>query len=52
MPRNPAFDQMEQQGQPQQRPMQPIVDPRCLDSCRKRGYNYSLCRQQCGYGGY
>lgn len=51
MPRNPAFDQMEQQSHPQQRPLAPVVDPRCLDACRKRGFNYSLCRQQCAYGG-
>jgi hypothetical protein len=49
LPKNPAFDQMQRQTQPRGQPLPPVVDPRCLDDCRKKGFNYSLCRRQCSY---
>lgn len=49
LPKNPAFEQLQQQAQPRRQPLPPVVDPRCVDDCRKKGYNYSLCRRQCSY---
>ena len=51
LPRNPAFDQM-QQNQPQQRPLPAVTDNKCMKDCERRGYNYMLCQKQCSYSGY
>lgn len=53
LPKNPAFDQMQQGAQPQPRNNLPAVaDPKCMKDCQRRGYNYMLCQKQCSYAGY
>lgn len=51
LPKNPAFDQL-QQDAPQQRPLPAVADPKCMKDCQKRGYNYMLCQRQCSYSLY
>lgn len=48
LPKNPAFDQL-QQDAPRQRPLPAVADPRCMKDCQQRGYNYMLCQKQCSY---
>lgn len=49
LPRNPAFDQIDPQKNRQQQTPLPVTDAKCLEDCRRKGYNYMLCRQQCSY---
>lgn len=49
VPRNPAFDQLKRDAEPDSRALPPRVDPQCLSDCRARGWKYQLCRQQCSY---
>lgn len=49
LPRNPAFEQMQRDARPAERPLPPVVDNRCVSDCRAKGYNYQLCRRQCSY---
>lgn len=49
LPKNPAFDQLQQDSTPQQRPLPAIADPKCMKDCQKRGYDYMLCRKRCSY---
>lgn len=52
LPKNPAFDQMQQQAAPARRNQPIVADPKCLKDCQNRGYNYMLCQQQCSYSLY
>ncbi len=49
LPKNPAFDQLQRDSQPQQRPLPPVVDPQCVKDCQRHGYNLMFCRQRCSY---
>jgi hypothetical protein len=51
LPRNPAFDQVEQGGQRRQ-PLPAVADSKCMKDCQKRDYDYMLCRKQCSYSPY
>lgn len=48
LPKNPAFDQMQQDSVPKQ-PLPSVTDHKCMKDCQKRGYNYMLCQKQCSY---
>jgi hypothetical protein len=48
LPKNPAFDQMQQNSQPK-RPLPAVADPKCMNDCQERGYNYMLCQKRCSY---
>ncbi len=47
--RNPAFDQLERETKPSDRSLPPVVDKKCVQDCRAKGYNYQLCARQCSY---
>ena len=47
-PRNPYLDALPDPV-PRQQPLPARVDPRCLDDCKARGYQYGWCRKQCSY---
>ncbi|MBL8490084.1 MAG: hypothetical protein JNM82_04825 [Rhodocyclaceae bacterium] len=49
LPRNPAFDQLRRDAEPDSRALPPRMDPQCMNDCRARGWKYQLCRQQCSY---
>ena len=51
LPKNPAFDQI-QQDAPRPQPLPPAVDYKCIKDCQKQGYNYMLCQKQCSYSLY
>jgi hypothetical protein len=51
LPKNPAFDQI-QQNAPQQRPLPAVADPKCMKDCQKHGYNFMFCQKQCSYSLY
>jgi hypothetical protein len=48
VPRNPYLDALPD-PLPRQRPAQQRLDPRCLDDCQARRYQYDYCRRQCSY---
>ncbi len=47
LPRNPAFDQLQQNSKPV--PLPRVADPQCMKNCQKHGYGYRLCQQRCSY---
>ena len=47
VPRNPYLDAIPDPT-PKQKPL-PRLEPKCLDRCTGKGYNYNYCRQQCSY---
>lgn len=51
LPKNPAFDQIEQ-GAARKQPMPAVADPKCMKDCQKKNYNYMLCQKQCSYSLY
>ncbi len=49
LPGNPAFDAV--LPKPLAPPPPKVVDPKCYQDCRKRGYHPQLCQRQCSWGG-
>jgi hypothetical protein len=47
VPRNPYLDAIPDPA-PKQKPAL-RVEPRCVENCAARGYNYTFCRKQCSY---
>lgn len=52
LPRNPAFDQIQPKNDLPQQNLPQATDAKCMKDCNRRGYDYLLCRKQCGYSLY